>query len=274
MKIGNLLVTSAAGSWLLLTGAAMAQNEQPKQTTNDARSHLHRASAMKGMVVRNAKGEDLGHIRDLMISTKDGKAVYAAIGYGGTLGVNEKFAAVPLNALRFEQPKDRPQTEHVLLDVDKATFDSNTGFNKNEWPTTAEARFSKSGKPAENVGATPKDEPGQYRRASALIGMTIRNPQGESLGTVRDLVIDWKDDRIHYAVMGHGGTLGVGEKLFAIPWDASTIKSLTGKPGDEGFVVNVQKSALDANAGFTKDNWPAEGDKNLFRKAGTNPERP
>lgn len=271
MKIGNLLVVLAAGSCLLFTGRALAQNEQPKQAPNDARAHLHRASAMKGLVVRNAKSEDLGHIRDLMINTRDGRVVYAAAGYGGTLGVNEKYAAVPLNALRIEHPKDRPQTEFVVLDTDKAAWDNNPGFNKNDWPMAAEARFSKSGKPTENVATTPKDEPGQFRRASALIGMTVRDPQGESLGTVRDLVIDTKDDRIHYAVMGHGGTLGVGEKLFAIPWDAVAIKSLTGKPADEGFIVNAQKSALDANMGFSKDNWPAEGDRNLFRKAGTNP---
>jgi sporulation protein YlmC with PRC-barrel domain len=271
MKIGHLLLGLAAGACLLFTGGAMAQNEQPKQAAKDARAHLHRWSGLKGMAVRNTKGEELGHVRDLMINTKDGRVVYAAVGYGGTLGVNEKFAAVPLSALRIEHPADKPQTEHVVLDTDKAGFESNAGFNKNDWPTTAEARFLKSGRPTEGAGTTPKEEPGQFRRASAVAGMTVRSGQGESLGTVRDLVIDWKDDHIHYAVMGHGGTLGVGEKLFAIPWDAVTIKSLTGKPADEGFVVNAQKAALDANPGFSKDNWPAEGDKNLFRKAGTNP---
>jgi sporulation protein YlmC with PRC-barrel domain len=272
MKIGNFLVAVAAGGWLLWAGGAQA--DQPKQTTNDSRATLHRASAMKGLLIRNAKGEDLGHVRDLMINTRDGRIPYVAVGYGGTLGVNEKFAAVPLSALRFEQAKDRPQAEVAVLDMDKATFDSNAGFNKTDWPTSPEARFSKGGQSTPSVRDAVKEEPGQFRRATALIGMTVRDPQGENLGTVRDLVFDSKDDRIHYAVMGHGGTLGVGEKLFAIPWDAVSIKSLTGKPGDEGFIANAQKAALDANPGFNKDNWPAEGDKNLFRKPGTNPERP
>lgn len=84
--------------------------------------------------------------------------------------------------------------------------------------------------------------------------------------TARDLMIDIKDQQVVYAAMGHGGILGVNEELFAIPWDAIEIRSLTAKAEDEAFILNVDKTVFDTNQGFDKDNWPIEGDRKLIHK--------
>src|SRR5919197_3144866 len=59
--------------------------------------------------------------------------------------------------------------------------------------------------------------------ASKLIGASVRNSQGESLGKIDELVIDPHDARIKAAVVSVGGVLGLGAKNVAIPWEKLTM---------------------------------------------------
>jgi sporulation protein YlmC with PRC-barrel domain len=60
----------------------------------------------------------------------------------------------------------------------------------------------------------------QVSRASKIIGTKVKNPNGENLGDIKDLVIDPENGQVVYGVVSFGGILGIGDKLFAIPWDA------------------------------------------------------
>lgn len=88
-------------------------------------------------------------------------------------------------------------------------------------------------------------------RASKIIGMDVKNPQGESLGDIKDIAIDENTGRIAYAVLGAGGILGIGEKYFAIPW-----KALSTSASGDNLVLNVDKEKLKNAPGFAKNNWP------------------
>ena len=55
-------------------------------------------------------------------------------------------------------------------------------------------------------------------KAKDLIGAKIVNDKGERLGTVADIVLTPDRDAISYVVLSHGGTWGMGEKYFAVPW--------------------------------------------------------
>lgn len=50
--------------------------------------------------------------------------------------------------------------------------------------------------------------------------MKVEGSDGKNLGKIRDLVIDPEDRDIEYAVLDFGGFLGMGDKYFAVPWDA------------------------------------------------------
>ena len=56
--------------------------------------------------------------------------------------------------------------------------------------------------------------------ATSIDGNDIRNRQGEDLGKVKDLMIDLSDGSVSYAVVSYGGFLGMGDKLFAVPFEA------------------------------------------------------
>ena len=56
--------------------------------------------------------------------------------------------------------------------------------------------------------------------ASSLKGDNVVNHQGEDLGKIEEIMIDLDRGRIAFAVLSFGGFLGMGDKLFAIPWEA------------------------------------------------------
>ena len=89
--------------------------------------------------------------------------------------------------------------------------------------------------------------------ASTIIDDKVVSPTGEDLGSLKELMLDMDAGRINYAVLSFGGFLGLGDKLFAIPWEALTLNSK-----NHTFVLDVDKEQLENAPGFDKDNWPNE----------------
>lgn len=89
----------------------------------------------------------------------------------------------------------------------------------------------------------------------ALIGSKVVNQQNEDLGKIEDIVVDADAGRIAYAVLSFGGFLGMGDKYFAIPWEA-----LRFSLSDKYALLNVDKRLLENAPGFSKDNWPNMAD--------------
>jgi sporulation protein YlmC with PRC-barrel domain len=91
--------------------------------------------------------------------------------------------------------------------------------------------------------------------ATTLIGDPVRNSEDEDLGKIEDLMIDLDTGCIVYAVLSFGGILGMGGKLFAIPWS-----SLRVDMEEECFRFDVDKETLEEAPGFDEDNWPSPQD--------------
>lgn len=91
--------------------------------------------------------------------------------------------------------------------------------------------------------------------AGTLRGNDVLNLEGEKLGTVQDIMLDVPKGKIAYAVLSCGGILGVGDKLFAIPWSALTLDTTR-----KCFVLNVDAQRLAHAEGFDKDKWPVMAD--------------
>src|SRR5690348_4501619 len=112
--------------------------------------------------------------------------------------------------------------------------------------------------PEQNIRKTDPDK--KYRRVmsgSSLTGDRVKNPEGEDLGKVDEIMIDVPTGRVAYAVVSFGGVLGMGTKLFAIPWTSFTLDE-----DNKCFLLNVPKDRLKAAPGFDKDNWPDMADPN------------
>jgi sporulation protein YlmC with PRC-barrel domain len=92
--------------------------------------------------------------------------------------------------------------------------------------------------------------------ADTLLGNKVVNRQEEDLGTILEIMLDIRAGNIRYAVLSYGGILGIGDKLFAVPWDALSLDT-----ENECFVLDVAKERLEADPGFDKDNWPSMADQ-------------
>jgi sporulation protein YlmC with PRC-barrel domain len=92
-------------------------------------------------------------------------------------------------------------------------------------------------------------------RTKDIYSDRVRNTAGEDLGKIEELVIDVNSGRVAYAVLSFGGILKMGNKLFAIPWQA-----LQFDPPHDQFLLNVDKTRLENANGFDKDNWPDMAD--------------
>jgi sporulation protein YlmC with PRC-barrel domain len=91
--------------------------------------------------------------------------------------------------------------------------------------------------------------------ASSLKGDKVVNHQGEDLGEIQEIMIDLDRGRIAYAVLSFGGFLGMGDKLFAIPWQAFSVDTV-----QKRLVLNTKKELLEKATGFDKSNWPNMAD--------------
>jgi sporulation protein YlmC with PRC-barrel domain len=92
--------------------------------------------------------------------------------------------------------------------------------------------------------------------ADTLIGNDVHNHKGEDLGEIKEIMLDTKSGKVCYAVLSFGGFLTIGEKLFAVPWDALTLDT-----EHKCFVLNEEKDRLKAAPGFDKHNWPDMADE-------------
>lgn len=91
--------------------------------------------------------------------------------------------------------------------------------------------------------------------ADTLEGDDVVNVQGEDLGKIKDIMIDVQSGQVAYAVLSSGGFLGLGDKLFAIPWGALTLDA-----NRKCFILDVDQEKLKAAPGFDKEHWPSMAD--------------
>jgi sporulation protein YlmC with PRC-barrel domain len=91
--------------------------------------------------------------------------------------------------------------------------------------------------------------------ADTLIGDSVVNAQEEDLGDIKEIMLDMRTGQVAYAVLSFGGFLGMGEKLFAVPWQALHLDTV-----NKRFVLDVDKQRLQNAPGFDPDRWPDMSD--------------
>ena len=104
--------------------------------------------------------------------------------------------------------------------------------------------------------ADQKPGPGPaLMRADTLLGNDVYNSAAEDLGDIKEIMIDMSSGTVVYAVLSFGGVLGMGDKLFAVPWRALSLDIV-----DKRFTLDIAKETLKDAPGFDKDRWPSMAD--------------
>ncbi|WP_323001342.1 PRC-barrel domain-containing protein [Denitromonas sp.] len=109
--------------------------------------------------------------------------------------------------------------------------------------------------------------------AGTIIGDDVYGKDAQKLGEIKELMLDVATGTVNYAVLSFGGFLGMGEKLFAVPWRAFSLDSANKRFKLDGDVARFKDAP-----GFDKDHWPdmadAAWEKNIHAYYGTGTERP
>lgn len=92
-------------------------------------------------------------------------------------------------------------------------------------------------------------------KGNDLIGMGVENRNGDNLGKISDLAVNPENDRVDFAVLEHGATLGLGGKYSAVPLSAFSVK-MDNNGKVEKLVLDVNKDRLAQMPTFDKDHWP------------------
>ena len=91
--------------------------------------------------------------------------------------------------------------------------------------------------------------------ASTLTGNDVYNRKEENLGSIKEIMLDMHSGNVCYAVLSSGGFLGMGDRLFAVPWGALTLDTV-----NQCFLLNMDADRLKNAPGFDKDKWPDMAD--------------
>ena len=99
----------------------------------------------------------------------------------------------------------------------------------------------------------------KVHRTANIIGVPVKNPAGENLGKIEEVVIDLETGRVAYLVVSFGGFLRMGEKLFAIPWEAVSLKY---GEAAQYFVLHLDREKL-ASAGVQQGRLARHGQSEM-----------
>jgi sporulation protein YlmC with PRC-barrel domain len=204
-----------------------------------------RASKLIGKDVKNAAGESLGEIKDLMVDLKGERVHYAVLGFGGALGLGDKLFAYPVSAFRAGAGND-----DLVLNVSKEKLKDAPGFDKDHWPAWGSDQYRRDvdryhGNKAGSASA-------QLMRASKLIGKNVDDRAGKDAGEIKDLVVNLGTGRVRYAVLEFDKAWSLNDKLVALPMRAFTIP----RDANHDLVVNVSRERISQARAFDKDHWP------------------
>ena len=103
----------------------------------DTKDLLLSGSTLIGTSVYNARDEKLGDIKDLMLDVDRGSVSYAVLSVSDGL-FSSKYFAVPLEAMRFQKDESK---HRIILDVRENWLEESPGFDKDQWPSSADPTF-------------------------------------------------------------------------------------------------------------------------------------
>src|ERR1700742_3300638 len=74
-------------------------------TTNSGHTTAILASKVKGTAVYNRAGERIGTVEDIVLDKQSNQIMFAALGFGGVLGIGENYYPVPWSVLDYDEQK-------------------------------------------------------------------------------------------------------------------------------------------------------------------------
>ncbi len=211
----------------------------PAQTVDKAEPQRFLVSAkhLAGATIVDRAGTDMGDVSVIYL-TVDGKLVHLTMELGSVLGLGGSAIAIPLSAVGLRDTDDSASTEAWLsLELTKEVIEKAPPLEaRNQLELRDEAWVAQNAK-FFNVQQTAVSESSAEASltipAADLLDHTVLG-QGDTatIAHVEDLLLGLGNGQegelpVRYAILGYGGTLGIGTKYVAIPFNEVKITMLS-----------------------------------------------
>jgi len=241
------LAALAAGMVLAasLAGQARAQQTTTEHGDRAQLDEIRKVSALRKADILNRANEKIASVSDLIL-TQDGKVQYAVLSVGGVVGIGAKYTAIPWEKLDIRHVNNKwavnlPLTKEALEHAPLIESDNYRELTNAQWVSRMREYFATqlgpgAAKEGDRKATSPEATTTMYR-ASKILGAALRNAQSENLGSVEDLLLD-RNSKVAFAIVGHGGVLGIGESYIPVPWSKL---SFTDRE-DTGLVATINSN--------------------------------
>jgi sporulation protein YlmC with PRC-barrel domain len=93
-------------------------------TTSSGHTSAILASKVKGTAVYNTGGDKIGTVEDIVLDKQSNQIMFAALGFGGLLGIGEKYYPVPWSMLNYNEDKGG-----YVVPLDKTNIDNAPAYD-------------------------------------------------------------------------------------------------------------------------------------------------
>lgn len=227
--------------------AAPGSATTPQPQAPRAQQPDMRVSQLIGANVRNAQGDNLGDIQELMIDMHSGQVRYAVLSFGGVLGMGDKLFAYPISAFGVDRGSGT-----WVLNLPRERLSESPGFDRDRYPQLGDRSWwQRIDQAFRNGNERPAAEVQRLVRASKLIDQDIELANGDDVGEVEDLVMNMQDREVKYVVMEFDRVWNMNDRLVALPMDA-----FRQARDDDDLVVDRSREQLQAAPAFDRNQWP------------------
>ena len=170
--------------------------EQAEKQANQ--EQLYQVDDLISAKIRNAKGEDLGEVEEMVVDVNDGSIRYAVVSYGGFLDIGDKLFAVPVKALSLKQNEDGDA--FFVVDIDQQRLENSQGFDDDNWPNFADPKFAASVNKTYNIQDENRSSAQQAAlyKLSTFDGVNVRGADNKELGEIKRILVDLKQAKIAF----------------------------------------------------------------------------
>jgi sporulation protein YlmC with PRC-barrel domain len=195
------------------------------------------AKDLMGRAVHASNGK-VGDIKDFVVDLESGRILYSLVSADG------KLVAMPTQAFGASSESK------VTLQGDKQKVTDAPRFEDNQNAKLKDVEFAKHthqhfGQPLAWEGSF-----NNVHKASELIGINVQNVSDQKVGDISNLGLDLRAGRVAYVILGSGGVLGVGDKLYVMPPNAFTLGS-----DNKSLVTGIDKERLEGAPMLNNQNW-------------------
>jgi sporulation protein YlmC with PRC-barrel domain len=219
------------------------------------------AAWLRGRNLKDGADQDIGKIDDLIIDLQSGYMTYAAVDLSYD-ELRDKKLAIPIEAFMItpdteivhlsmerDRLRDAPVFDPERVRIDHDSVSSVYAYYGYQPYWKNRAIWGRRGT-VHPAGISPSYQPDLYR-VSDLLGNTVRDPQGDDVGKMEDLMIDLQSGYLASAIITLGGIPELADKYYPVP-----LEVLSFDPVNHTFHISVDRETLEQAPAFDRERLP------------------